>query len=487
MITWGISANSHDAAISVMVNDLLVFASHSERFSRIKHDPHLCQEIVDYAMQWGKPDRVIWYENPFQKTLRQFVAGQGIKWSENSVKRYLKQWGISAPVYYTNHHLSHAAAGYYTSKFDNACVVVIDSIGEWSTLSIWEGKGVSLKLKYTEKYPNSIGLWYTAMTERIGLQPLNDEYILMGMAAYGVPSYTHAIETDLITPNQGTLFTCHKNFHYGCNDWLVGLPEAEFFNVAASTQEVYERILVKVLTHAASITSSKNLVLMGGCALNCSANRLTGEIFDQVWIMPNPGDAGSSLGAILAHRKSHIEFKSPYLGYYIPSVTPNAEIVNYLLEHKICGIARGNAEFGPRALGNRSLIADPRGPEIKDRVNEIKCRQRFRPFAPAILEEHVHDYFVMPPRWETSHYMQVTAKCRQPALYPAIVHADNTSRVQTVPANGSNFRLLLEEWYQKTGCPMLLNTSLNVKGQPIVNTLNDAAEFQATYNVKVFS
>ena len=487
MITWGISANSHDAAISVMVNDLLVFASHSERFSRIKHDPHLCQGIVDYAMQWGKPDQVIWYENPFYKTLRQFVSGQGIKWKENSVKKYLSRWGISAPVVYTDHHLSHAAAGYFTSGFSDACVVVIDAIGEWTTLSIWEGTGNNLSIKYSEKYPNSVGLWYTAMTERIGLEPLNDEYILMGMAAYGVPSYTHSIESELINPSHGKLFTCYKNFHYGCSDWLSGLPESEFFNVAASTQEVYERIFVKVLSYAASITSSKNLVLMGGCALNCSANRLTGEIFNKVWIMPNPGDAGSSLGAILAHRKQHIEFNSAYLGSYIPSVSSNSEIVDYLIQHKICGIARGNAEFGPRALGNRSLVADPRGNTIKDQVNLIKCRQRFRPFAPAILEEFVHDYFIMPPNWDTSRFMQVTAKCRQPTDYPAIVHADNTSRVQTVPNNGSSFRLLLEEWYKKTGCPMLLNTSLNVKGQPIVNTVSDAAEFQATYNVKVFS
>ena len=203
--------------------------------------------------------------------------------------------------------------------------------------------------------------------------------------------------------------------------------------------------------------------------------------------MPNPGDAGSSLGAVLAHTKKRLAFSTAYLGYDMGQNAKNEEIVEYILEHQICGLARGKAEFGPRALGNRSLIADPRGQDIKDRVNEIKHRQLFRPFAPAILEEHVHNYFNMPRGWDNSRYMQTVGYCRYPDLYPAIVHRDGSSRVQTVAKGSGPFRELLELWYEKTGCPMLLNTSLNIKGQPMVNDIKDAQDFEHRYNVKVFT
>ena len=206
--------------------------------------------------------------------------------------------------------------------------------------------------------------------------------------------------------------------------------------------------------------------------------------------MPNPGDAGSAIGAVLAHKPQwRIEPKyfTPYLGYDMGMISSNHEIVEYLKENQICGLARGRAEFGPRALGNRSLIADPRGGDIKGRVNDIKQRQEFRPFAPAILEEHVHQYFRMPHGWNDSRFMQVTARCLDPTLYPAIIHKDGTSRVQTVPNDGSPFRLLLELWYAKTGCPMLLNTSLNIKGKPMVNDHADARNFELHHKIKVFT
>jgi carbamoyltransferase len=246
----------------------------------------------------------------------------------------------------------------------------------------------------------------------------------------------------------------------------------------------------RVLQQAISLTSSRNLVLMGGCALNCSANRLTGKYFDTTWIMPNPGDAGSAIGAVLAKNPQWaIDPKNftPYLGYDMGSHTSNTDIVEYLLTDKICGLARGPAEFGPRALGNRSLLADPRGSDIKDRVNAIKQRQEFRPFAPAILEELCDDYFDMPSGWDNSRYMQVIARCRHPDLFPAVIHRDGTSRVQTVPKDGSPFRQLLELWYARTGCPVLLNTSLNIKGQPMVNNHADALNFESHYGVKVFN
>ena len=205
-----------------------------------------------------------------------------------------------------------------------------------------------------------------------------------------------------------------------------------------------------------------------------------------MWIMPAPGDSGSSICAVLAHTKKHTLWNNAFLGYDMGSKDNNTDIVEYLLSNKICGIARGRAEFGPRSLGNRSLIADPRGTKIKDRVNEIKHRQQFRPFAPAILSEMASDYFDIPVG-ASSNFMQMTYLCKYPYKFPAIVHTDMTSRLQTVPNDGSLFRLLLEEWYAKTNCPMLLNTSLNIKGQPIVNDAEDSVSWEKKYNVKVFN
>jgi carbamoyltransferase len=257
-------------------------------------------------------------------------------------------------------------------------------------------------------------------------------------------------------------------------------------DIAAATQYVYQYVLKIISNWAKWRLPSANLILTGGCALNCSANGHISKDWDRVWIMPNPGDAGSSIGAVLARHKQHIHWPGPYLGYNIKGDYPVDEIVKELQTNGICGVANGSAEFGPRALGNRSLLADPRGPDIKDRVNDIKRRQRFRPFAPAILAEHADEYFL----GHTGPYMQYTAACRNPELYPAVCHTDGTSRVQTVAkddAGAAGFRRLLERWYSLTGCPMLLNTSLNIKGKPMVNTVKDARDFENTYGVRVFT
>lgn len=498
MITWGISANSHDAALAVFLDEKLAFASHSERFSGVKNDKNLCKELVDYAKNnfYGMPDQVIWYENPYFKTVRQLTAGQGWKWKDNNIKQYLASYGITAPIRYVDHHKSHAAAGYYTSPFDDACVIVIDAIGEFTTYSVWKAKGKKLRRVFNLEYPNSLGLFYSAMTQRCHLKPQEDEYILMGMAAYGDHTrVSPAILADLISvevdPDFCWPFHLRKNLHRGCQDWRPDLTVLDTFDIAAATQYVYELAFKNCLELAKSITSSRNLVLMGGCALNCSANRLTGQYFDKTWIMPNPGDAGSAIGAVLAKYpdwQHYTLWDNFCFGYDMGSSDSNEVIVDYLIKNQICGLARGKAEFGPRALGNRSLLADPRGPDIKDRVNEIKQRQQFRPFAPAILAEHVHSYFDMPAGWDSgSPYMQVIAKCKRPDLFPAIVHVDGTSRVQTVAKGSGPFRTLLELWYKETGCPMLLNTSLNIKGQPMVNDMEDAKNFERQYNVRVFN
>jgi carbamoyltransferase len=256
-------------------------------------------------------------------------------------------------------------------------------------------------------------------------------------------------------------------------------------DIAASAQSLVEELITKTMEIARAKGISRNLVYGGGVALNCLANRLLGNYFEKIWIMPNPGDAGSSLGAAALGYKRKLLWQNAYLGHDIIGQYPTDEIIKHLIQDKIVGVASGREEFGPRALGNRSLLADPRGAEIKDRVNEIKRRQKFRPFAPVILEEHVHDYFTMPNNWDNSRYMQVISSCKHPELFPAIAHYDNTSRVQTVPRDGSGIRQLLEKWYSLTSCPMLLNTSLNIRGEPMVNDLNDALRFENLYGIKV--
>jgi len=482
MITWGISANSHDAALAVFTDQGLEFASHAERFSGVKNDAHLNFKLIDYASQWGEPDEIIWYERPFRKTLRQIRAGQGWNYRENNIKHYLKGYGINAPIKYTGHHHSHAAAGYYTSPFIDATIVCIDSIGEFETLTVWEGNGTNLKQVYSQGYPNSVGLWYSAMTQRIGLKPNEDEYILMGMAAYGNPNRLWNDMYEMFQYVDGPDIRYKDNLHRGCKHWKPELTtEQDMFDIAAATQKTYEFTLEQILEWAKKNTKSNNLVLMGGCALNCSANHLAYKYFDDVWIMPNPGDAGSAIGAVLAQKKEHMRMPHAYLGYNIEGDYPVEEALSELKKTGIVGVANGRAEFGPRAFGNRSLLADPRGRDIKSKVNDIKKRQQFRPFAPVVLAEHASKNF----KGHYNNYMQFTSKCKHPDLYPAITHVDGTSRVQVVHKDGSGIRRLLERWYEETGCPMLLNTSLNIKGKPMVNDLTDAQEFAIMYTTKV--
>ena len=490
MITWGISGNSHDAAIAVFQDKKLVYAGHSERYSRVKNDGDLdLNQISELKKLYGEPDRVVWYEKPWSKSFRQLSAGQGWKFGENNIKDYLRKFGIRAPITYKWHHESHAAAGYYTSGFDNATVVVIDAIGEFETISIWKGEGSKLTKLWSQDYPNSIGLWYSAMTDRIGLKANEEEYILMGMAALGDPlRLSGDIIADFIHfqgyDDFGVRF--RDNLHRGCKDWRPDLiSDWDRYDIAAGTQHVYELLFHKILQDSVRLNRSENLVLMGGCALNCVANVDAYTYYKNVWIMPNPGDAGSAVGAVLADWREHIKWPGAYLGHDMGYHNSNKEIVDYLLENKICGLARGRAEYGPRALGNRSLIADPRGPDVKDRLNAIKKREDFRPFAPAVLAEHARDIFEMPT--ELTPYMQYAVKCKRPDLYPAIVHLDGTSRVQTVTQEDNpEFYNLLKEWHKTTGCPLLVNTSLNIKGEPIVNDHLDADRWENRYGIPIF-
>lgn len=312
----------------------------------------------------------------------------------------------------------------------------------------------------------------------------------MGMAAYGNPErFKQDIYNDFFTSTTAPKIKFRHNLHKGCLWWRPELTSLQdIYDIAAATQAVYTELLYEISSWANETLDSDNLVLMGGCALNCVANSEITFDWDNVWIMPNPGDAGSSVGAVAAYLGEHVRWPGPYLGTDMGDKYPVEATIDVLKTQKIVGVASGRAEFGPRALGHRSLLADPRGPEIKDTVNAIKRRQKFRPFAPAILEEHVHDYFNMPIGIDSSPFMQFVAECRRPDEFPAIIHADGTSRVQTVSKNDSpGFRKLLENWYQETGCPMLLNTSLNIKGMPMVNNIQDAHDFYVKYNVPVLS
>jgi carbamoyltransferase len=475
MIEWGISAAAHDAALTVVIGDEILFASHAERYSGVKNDKHLNKDLIDAALQFGKPDKIHWYEKPKLRAMRRLLSGQGLV--RFSVRRYLEdEFGLQVPVEFASHHESHAAAGFYTSNFGMATALVIDAIGEFDTASIWLCAEENLTKKWSMDYPKSLGLFYSAITDRVGLKPNEDEYILMGMAAYGNPNKHYWDMRELYE---------RTNLHRGCKWWLKN-EDPDHYDLAASAQKIYEEEFDKLLQRAKKINPSQNnLVLSGGCALNCSANHIAKKYFKNVWIIPNPGDAGSSLGAIAANNRRKLNWQGPYLGENIDTEYPVENLLTSLLKEGIVGVASGRAEFGPRAFGNRSLLADPTRPDIKDKVNAIKRRQKFRPFAPVILEQHAAEYFDMPV--EVSPYMQFTARCKFPAKFPAIIHVDGTSRVQTVnEQQHPGLFELLTRWHEETGCPMLLNTSLNIKGFPMVNDKKDAAMFQGMYNVKVF-
>jgi len=496
----GISAGFHDASVSVIDNGNILFAGHAERYSKVKNDQHLNDDLIADALSYASPDLVAYYERPWIKKLQQLYSGQyneAKDFSDFTLGQYLRKH-IHVPVHqerllqcprkYMSHHLSHAAAGFQTSPYDKATVVVVDAIGELDTISIYGAEYVNGRAQYKklwgQRYPHSIGLFYSAMTQRVGLRPNEEEYIMMGMAAYGDSNkHFDEINDELVADYFDTEFT--QNMHLGVDkNFLAGADDAD---ISASSQLVLEKLVYHVMSRARQFNWSNNLVYMGGVALNCLANRNLGDYFDNIWIMPNPGDAGSSLGAAALAYRGRLSWSNSYLGTDIPGAYPVDALLDVLLDSKIAGVASGRAEFGPRALGNRSLLADPRGVEIKEKVNEIKRRQKFRPFAPVILEELADQYFDIPSGWSDSRYMQIVGRCRRPDLFPAIVHVDGTSRIQTVPRDGSGIRQLLEQWFVRTGCPMLLNTSLNIRGEPMVNDRGDADRFEQLYNILVIS
>lgn len=472
MIILGVNETSHDASVSLIKDGQILFAGHAERYSKQKNDWYVNDDLVNDALQYGVPNAIAYYEKPLLKASRLVLRGGSGDW-----KPRFEIDGIPRRSF--SHHYSHACAGYYTSKFNDAVIVVLDAIGEYNTSTIWVGEGSNIKLKYKQNYPVSFGLFYSAFTQLLGLMPNQEEYIMMGMAAYGDWKRYYK-EVDEYFPS----YSKQKyNFHKGIDDWGMQINEQDKFDIAAAVQMVYQQRLNDFMHMAYSITGKRNLVFMGGCALNSSANTLLWNIFKDVWIMPNPGDAGSSLGAAAALYGKHIEWKDPYLGYDLGGSYPVQQIVDGILKDGIVAVASGRAEYGPRALGNRSILADPRDPNIKDKVNLIKQRELFRPFAPVVMEEYASKWFDMD---FSSPYMQYTVKCLRPDKVPSVVHADGTSRVQTVNKDQhKGLHRVLNKFFLQTGVPILLNTSLNIKGQPLLNDEDDIMQWEQNYNKKV--
>jgi len=453
MIKWGTTFGSHDGALAVFVDDELVFASDAERWSRKKNDPIIPDRLIEFAEnKWGVPEIVYFYEDLNLKDERRKFAGQ----------KPLDELLFKYPITYCNHHESHARYGYYTSPFIDCTVLVIDAIGEWNTMTQWKVKDDDFTLIKKWDYPKSLGLFYSAMTQRAGWKPNEEEYILMGASAvvkdYNIHDYQYI----------KSMWDVGENFHQGID--IVG--NIDTFEIAAIAQDIYEEEFQKIIAEI----DDENLVFVGGCALNVSANRFLTKY--NTFIPCNPGDGGSAIGCVLNHK---IE-SNAYLGYEIAGKYPVTEIIKELKETGIAGVAKGKAEFGPRALGNRSLLADPSILDMKDRVNKVKGREEFRPFAPMILKEDVNSYF---EEGIPSPFMNTVRKAKPLTQhkYPCIVHLDGTSRVQEVTEDPH--RTLLEEWKKETGCPMLLNTSLNIKGEPIINTELDAKNFETKTKIVV--
>ena len=318
MIKWGIVANSHDASIAVAnitaTDTKILWAGLAKDFSGVPNDPHLNQGLLEYASFFGEPDQVIWYERPFLKTLRQWRAGQGWLARENNIRNYLRGYGIhpSKGIKYIQHHTSHAAYAYYTQPYDDCAVMCLDSIGEFETLTIWQGKDNKLKKLHSQRYPHSLGLFYSAMTQRLGLVPQCDEYLVSQWAAKGDPHrYSEMLFDEIIqTEGMGSnpFIRMRENLHRGCMWWRPEIAsKQELYDLAAAVQWAFEYCVCNLGAWVKRTTGCKNLALAGGGAMNRDGVDLLRRQFETVWVPPNPGDPGSCIGAILADQKHKIK------------------------------------------------------------------------------------------------------------------------------------------------------------------------------------
>ena len=442
-------------------------------------------------------------------------------WIKNEIHKSLK--GFNGDIIFPEHHLSHAAHSFFTSPFEESAILTTDGVGEWSTTSIGAGTNNSVKLLQDIRWPHSLGLFYSAFTYFLGFQVNEGEYKLMGLASFGKPKYYDLIWDNLIDVKEDG--SIHLNMEYFAFTYDKVMTTSRFaelfgikrrneneetkqihFDIGASAQKVLEDILLKMVEHVYKKTKSKNLCLGGGVALNGVANYriLKESSFENVHIPPSPGDAGSAVGCAQYLHFVHKEQKriiqdntnSIIENIYVGPSYSRDEIKEFLdtknikydelddalaiercakliSEGNVVGWYQGKMEWGPRALGNRSILADPRRKEMKDILNEkIKHRESFRPFAPSILEEHYSEYFDIDI---PSPYMLMVAPVKKPDKIPAVTHVDGTGRVQTVSKNSNPFyHKLISKFHELTGVPVIINTSMNVRGEPIVNTPEQA-------------
>ena len=443
-------------------------------------------------------------------------------WIKNDIKNHLK--GFNGDIIFPEHHMSHAAYAFYTSQFDESAILTIDGVGEWSTASFGIAKNNKIQLTNDIRWPHSLGLFYSAFTYFLGFRVNEGEYKLMGLSSYGKPKYYDLIKENLIdVKNDGSIHLNMKYFAFTYDKvmtnenfaQLFGIPprkedqktEQIHYDIGASAQKVLEDVLLKMVNHIHSKTKMKNLCIGGGVALNGVANYkvLKNGPFDNVHIPPSPGDGGSAVGCaqylyfvhnnkkrIIENNHSKLIQENVYVGpsYSNEKITKFLDSNNIKYEKfekqsllkktaqlistgNIVGWYQGKMEWGPRALGNRSILADPRNASMKDILNEkIKHRESFRPFAPSVLEEYASEYFDIDV---PSPYMLMVAKVKKPEIIPAVTHVDGTGRLQTV-SNYANplYYDLINEFFKITGVPVIINTSMNVMGEPIVNTPEQA-------------
>ncbi len=526
----GISAFYHDAACCLLQDGEIAAAASEERFTRVKYDPRLpvnafrfCLDQAGLAMD--QLDCVAYYELPEKKLERQLwsrlPADGGLQWLDPGLpeRAIRERLGWDGPIERFAHHASHAASAYYFSGFDDAAVLVADGVGEWAATSYGRARGAELTLFEQVDFPHSLGLLYATLTAFLGFRVNDGEYKVMGLAPYGRPKYADRIRS-LIEPGPGGQYRLDMS----CFDFVNGRrmftdklsrllggpprkPEApiEPFHqdVARSLQLVLEETLLAKIQWLAGQVDSPNLCMAGGVALNCVANgRLLREgPFQKLFVQPAAGDAGGCLGAAaLAHlrragdrpRQKRIErvrwgpcFSHGEIAALIDATGVKAQCfagdeaglieaaVSRLVRREVIGWHQGGMEFGPRALGGRSILANPLDPEARDRVNAlVKKRESFRPFAPSVLEREAAAHFDLD---HPSPFMLETCQTTSPLAIPGAVHVDGSARPQTVsPEQNPRFAALLEAFYRASGCPMLVNTSFNVRGEPIVCTPVDA-------------
>ena len=567
----GISAFYHDSAASIIIDGKIIAAAQEERFTRVKHDSSYPFNAINFVLKFAKlelsqVDQIVFFEKPFlkfERLLETYVAfaPKGFTsfaksmpiWLKNKLfqKNYLfkmlkshdEKFMNQEKIFFSDHHLSHAASAFFPSPFEEAVVLTADGVGEWATTTVAIGKKNKLDIIKEIHFPHSLGLLYSSFTYYIGFKVNSGEYKLMGLAPYGKPIYKEKIYKIIDVKKDGSFRLDQNYFNYSTGLTMTNKnfekhfgqkprdPENEnltqfHMDIAASIQTVTEEIIIKIIKSLKEEFPVDNLCLAGGVALNCVANGkiLKEKIFKNIWIQPAAGDAGGSLGAALAlwhieqNNSRVINSKDSMQGSYLGPEYSNTEIeielkknhVNYewfeeeeLLSQVAKDLSNGDAigwfqgrmEFGPRALGARSIIADPRSDKMQKNLNlKVKFRESFRPFAPSILSEDLSNWFDIN---EDSPYMLMVGKILKSkslkmtkeeenlfgieklnikrSVVPAITHIDYTSRIQTVHKNTNpKFHKLIENFKKITGCPILVNTSFNVRGEPIVNSPLDA-------------